>query len=450
MQVKDLKSDRRNYRKHNQKNLSLIKKSISEVGLGRSIVIDNENEIICGNGLVSQLDNNTPVKIIETDGSELVVVKRTDLQTDDDKRKRLAVLDNSTSDSSEFDVDLLQEDFDIPELEEMGIEIDNVEDTKIDEPTDEKIEEAEKLINEAVREACNEIVLQYDVLDGFSFITKHTAKINFIKFVYYKKEYARFNSLAFHPLQFKTSGDRDSAYDGLLKIVDGEINPERLRYVTGDNLSSMCNGTLAFRGCKMPLDFPSDLARDLMNEFASGGKVLDPCSGWGGRLVGFLASKAIEYNGVDASPNQVAGDLDIYETFRDVVSEDKVVDIQVSPFEKYSNKHNYYDLVLTSPPYFDREKYIGGEQSHNYSNYEVWKESFYAVLINKAYQSLKAGGVMCLQVGSQFYPLLEDGKKIAQEAGFEFVEVRTTQMTNSYNKTAELDGEVVLVCRKPE
>lgn len=127
MQIKDLKQDKRNYRKHNQRNLDLIKKSVNEVGLGRSVVIDNENEIICGNGLVSTLDKNTKIRLIETDGSELVVVKRTDLKTDDEKRKRLAIMDNSTSDSSEFDLELLQTDFELPELMEMGIEIPDVE-----------------------------------------------------------------------------------------------------------------------------------------------------------------------------------------------------------------------------------------------------------------------------------------------------------------------------------
>ena len=126
MQIKDLKQDGRNYRKHNKKNLDLIKKSVSEVGLGRSIVIDNQNEIICGNGLVQTLDKKTPVRVIETDGSELVVVKRTDLATDDDKRKQLAVIDNSASDSSEFDFDLLQEDFDTNTLEDWGIDADFV------------------------------------------------------------------------------------------------------------------------------------------------------------------------------------------------------------------------------------------------------------------------------------------------------------------------------------
>lgn len=132
MEIKDLKKDKRNYRIHNQRNLDLIKKSVDEVGFGRAIVIDNENEIIAGNGLVSSVDKNTKIKVVESDGSELIVVKRTDLATNDEKRKQLAIMDNSTSDSSEFDLELLQEDFATSELYELGIDIidsdDEVED----------------------------------------------------------------------------------------------------------------------------------------------------------------------------------------------------------------------------------------------------------------------------------------------------------------------------------
>lgn len=123
MKIEDLIQDERNYRKHNKKNLDLIKKSVKEVGLARSIVIDNENNIICGNGLTSTLDKNTPIQIIETDGTQLVVVKRTDLNTNDEKRKQLAIMDNATSDSSEFDLDSLQADFDVEQLQDWGLDV---------------------------------------------------------------------------------------------------------------------------------------------------------------------------------------------------------------------------------------------------------------------------------------------------------------------------------------
>lgn len=123
MELKDLKFDKRNYRRHNDKNKELIKKSINDVGFGRSIVIDSENEIIAGNGVVSQIAKSTPIKVIETNGSELIVVKRTDLKTNDEKRKQLAVMDNSASDTSDFDIELLKEDFSIDELADFGISV---------------------------------------------------------------------------------------------------------------------------------------------------------------------------------------------------------------------------------------------------------------------------------------------------------------------------------------
>lgn len=120
--MSEIKFDKRNYRKHNDRNKELIRKSLNECGAGRSIVIDNDGEIIAGNGIYEQAQElGIKTKIIETDGSELVVVKRTDLSTDDDKRKQLAIMDNSTSDSSEFDLDLMSEDFTSGELLDMGV-----------------------------------------------------------------------------------------------------------------------------------------------------------------------------------------------------------------------------------------------------------------------------------------------------------------------------------------
>lgn len=128
--------DKRNYRKHSDKNKELINKSLKECGAGRSIVIDNEDNIIAGNGIYEQAQKlGLKTKVIETDGSELVVVKRTDLATADDKRKQLAVMDNSTSDSSEFDFELLNADFDSDLLIDFGIDdIVTIDDAECDMP----------------------------------------------------------------------------------------------------------------------------------------------------------------------------------------------------------------------------------------------------------------------------------------------------------------------------
>lgn len=450
----EIKRDGRNYRKHSPKNKELIKKSLAELGAGRSILLDSENEIIAGNGVYEQAQNlNIPIKVIETDGTELVAIKRTDLLTKDDKRRKLAVLDNSTSDTSEFDFDLLQEDFSKLDLSQMGIEIEIDSDIQkqfeeLEETENEKNPIAENHINEAVKKACGEILDQYKKLEGFSFYTPHIAKANFIKFLFYGKPYNRTNSIAFHPIQVKTNGDTHSLIEGIELVSNGGINPERVRWIVQDKIQNILNKPLAWAGTRMPVDFPAELARDLINEFGSNGKVLDPCAGWGGRLVGFLASTANEYQGVDASPYQVKGDLAIYECYKDVVNESKKVSIICSPFEKFEIKKEYYDMALTSPPYFDVEKYEGGEQSRNYGNYEKWKDCFYKILISKVHSALKKNGIFCLQVGNQRYPLEQDGIELARNIGFEYIGSRTTEMVNYQAKTSTETMERVVIFKK--
>lgn len=131
----EIKFDKRNYRKHSDKNKKVIRKSLEELGAGRSVLIDADGSLIAGNGVYEQAQRlGIPVEVVKTDGKKLVVVQRTDLHEDDDKRKRLALADNSASDTSEFDVELLKEDFDLGELDEWGVKIkDEPETAKISE-----------------------------------------------------------------------------------------------------------------------------------------------------------------------------------------------------------------------------------------------------------------------------------------------------------------------------
>ena len=139
----EIKFDKRNYRIHNDRNKKLIKKSLEECGAGRSIVIDNDGEIIGGNG-VYEAWGNKPVKVIETDGSELVVVKRTDLSTDDEKRKMMAVLENTTSDAGEMNNDLVISDFGSEQASELGLDVPNIEICPPEEDEIDEFKEVEK------------------------------------------------------------------------------------------------------------------------------------------------------------------------------------------------------------------------------------------------------------------------------------------------------------------
>lgn len=117
----DLKQDENNYRKHSDTNKARIRKSIDEAGLGRSVVIDADGVLIAGNGVQQVIDKDTPVRVVETDGTELVVVKRTDLHTDDPRRKTLALADNATADDVEWDFEAVLGEFEVEELQDWGV-----------------------------------------------------------------------------------------------------------------------------------------------------------------------------------------------------------------------------------------------------------------------------------------------------------------------------------------
>lgn len=108
--IKDLKPDRKNRRKHNPRNISMIEQSLNEVGAGRSIVIDENNNILAGNGTVEAAAQAgiTRVQVIEADGDTLIAVKRTGLN--DEQKRKLALYDNRTAELAEWDIEQLLAD----------------------------------------------------------------------------------------------------------------------------------------------------------------------------------------------------------------------------------------------------------------------------------------------------------------------------------------------------
>ena len=94
MDNENIKYDPHNYRIHGEENKRLINKSLVECGAGRSIVVDRDDVIISGNGVYEQAQAlGLKVRIIESDGNELIAIKRVDLATDDEKRKLLSFAD---------------------------------------------------------------------------------------------------------------------------------------------------------------------------------------------------------------------------------------------------------------------------------------------------------------------------------------------------------------------
>lgn len=107
--INDLKQDHKNARKRTDRSAKLIAESLQRYGAARSIVIDEDNRILAGNGTIegAKAAGIKNLRIIETDGTEVIAVKRTGLS--EDEKVGLALADNRTSDLSDWDAEMLQQ-----------------------------------------------------------------------------------------------------------------------------------------------------------------------------------------------------------------------------------------------------------------------------------------------------------------------------------------------------
>lgn len=107
--IDKLKPDPKNARRRTERSATLIGESLKRYGAARSIVIDEEDRILAGNGTVEQAKaaGISKVRVIETDGDEIIAVRRTGLSDQD--KIGLAIADNRTSDLSEWDAEMLRQ-----------------------------------------------------------------------------------------------------------------------------------------------------------------------------------------------------------------------------------------------------------------------------------------------------------------------------------------------------
>jgi hypothetical protein len=164
--------------------------------------------------------------------------------------------------------------------------------------------------------------------------------------------------------------------------------------------------------------------------------VVDPCAGWGGRLLGTLCAARqglIKYVGVDPEKRNQEAYENLYgrvrKYLRTEIKGDREMEIFYRPFENWvvskSAKKLYgtADLVITSPPYFSAEVYNteNAKQSANrYKTYEEWREKFYRVLVRGAYDLLKPNGVFVLNIANvaSSNSLERDARALARDVGF--------------------------------
>jgi DNA modification methylase len=124
--ISDLIADDKNFNKGSEFGNSLIEKSFRKFGAGRSILIDKNNRIIAGNKSVenAMAIGMEDVQIVESDGTKIIAVKRTDIDLDSPQGREMALADNASAKANiVFDAEVIEAELGEAVCVEWGIEL---------------------------------------------------------------------------------------------------------------------------------------------------------------------------------------------------------------------------------------------------------------------------------------------------------------------------------------
>lgn len=212
-------------------------------------------------------------------------------------------------------------------------------------------------------------------------------------------------------------------------IKDEAENPERREYWFKQMEKLKRTGTVpirffeCLRMCRLGINFFKPTVAMFLYNSLKAKKVLDPCAGWGGRLLGAMAL-GIDYIGFDTN-------LLLREPYKrmmnDICPEANHLDREILPiddeiatFDYWRTENNHYsmvwgsslevdfsdityDTVLTSPPYYNLEIYPG--MTPYESEAKFYKE-FLIPLINKCIAGCQLGGNICFNISPPMYKKL--------------------------------------------
>lgn len=133
-----------------------------------------------------------------------------------------------------------------------------------------------------------------------------------------------------------------------------------------------------------------------------GKHVLDFSSGWGDRLCGFLATNdTVSYTGIDPNTNLVTG----YQEQIALYNTNKTVNMLVGRAEDETILGDQtFDLIFTSPPYFNIERYTHDDQQSfkRYKKLDKWLSEFMFKTIDNVWPRLEVGGHLIINISDVY------------------------------------------------
>ena len=248
-------------------------------------------------------------------------------------------------------------------------------------------------------------------------------------------------SLLFNPHRLSTDTEKDdlSVYESLQ--VDDKLSGLARLYLY--NLEHGVNNAFysaiqrGYQNIQYVNEFPPFVARSIILRYTNtktNVSVLDPCAGWGGRMIGCASIPNVHYVACEPSTKTYEGLCKLGEWLKSLQPSFDV-NVNCLPYEDFSTDE-LFDIALTSPPYFNTEHY--SEENTNsmnrYAEFDLWIDGFYEPLIVNTVARLKEGAVFILNVGDRQYPLSDALFNICNKHGFVCERVQDYLSGNGPNK----------------
>ncbi len=452
--VSDLKEHPNNPRKFTKKGLQDLEASLKSIGYIDKIVVNHENTILGGHARKKTL-KKLGVK-------EVYCCIPPRALTEAEENEIMIRLNRNTA--GEWDFEILEDKFDKADLIEYGFEKSDFNSFPASSPTPPKALEypiftQQAIINHAF-EVFRERGFPYPKLDTFEMMLELNKLASLPEEALERTIAGYAIADTYHPHRFHAAACKmKSPIEG----YDDDVSLKKVLKMTLDQNQNLSYKKLPFmslvNGVQACSNFRPGYAKLMYDRYASGGRVFDSSTGYGGRLVGFLASNAKEYIGVD--PNvpthranmQLAGEIGAHKRVTLHNSPIEVLDV-----ERYVDS---CDLAFTSPPYFIKEEYSDDDTQScvRYPEYDQWIAGFLIPMLKKQFAVLKPGAtnivnIEDVKIKTKSFALVKDTIDCAVRLGFIYVETKQFELQD---RTSVKDGETiskaasesVIIMRKP-
>jgi len=193
--------------------------------------------------------------------------------------------------------------------------------------------------------------------------------------------------------------------------------------------------------------FKPSIAKAFYDYYASE-SVLDFSAGWGDRLAGFYCGTTTKhYVGIDPNTNNHPGykkQVEFYKKHQTWFEEPKKVDLICSPAEDvdYSKYHDHFDMVFTSPPYFDVERYSDADTQSwvRYKNIDSWNKNFLHKTLGKIIPAIRTRGRLAINIADvydakskDYFDICNPMNEFIESQGMKYDTCMGMQMTKRFN-----------------